>query len=233
MANNQGWIKLHRSITDSPEWRAEPFTRSQAWIDLLLLANHKTGHIRIRGILVTVERGQVGYSEETLAIRWRWSRGKVRRFLQHLIELSQISRNSVQQNPRVSSLITITNYELYQANDTTNDTTKSQQTVQEQECKNNKKKEYSFDSVEYELSSILLNKIIERLPSFKNPDLQKWSRDVDLMIRIDNRQPEEIQRVIEWSQANDFWKKNILSTSGLRKHFDKLQANIGEVSASW
>lgn len=148
MANNQGWIKLHRSITDSPEWRAEPFTRSQAWIDLLLLANHKTGHIRIRGILVTVERGQVGYSEETLAIRWRWSRGKVRRFLQHLIELSQISRNSVQQNPRVSSLITITNYELYQANDTTNGTTKSQQTVQEQECKN-KKNKYSDDFLSF------------------------------------------------------------------------------------
>ena len=66
---NSGWIKLHRQIMDTPEWLSEPFTKGQAWVDLLLLANHKTGFIRKRGILVAVERGQVGFSERVLADR--------------------------------------------------------------------------------------------------------------------------------------------------------------------
>lgn len=53
-----GWIKLHRTLTMHELWTAEPFTRGQAWVDLLLLANHRPGHIRKRGILVEVERGQ-------------------------------------------------------------------------------------------------------------------------------------------------------------------------------
>jgi hypothetical protein len=57
MENNTGWIKLHRIIMDHPDWLAEPFTRAQAWVDLLLLANHKVGHIRKRGILIEVQRG--------------------------------------------------------------------------------------------------------------------------------------------------------------------------------
>ena len=77
---------------DSPDWLAEPFTRGQAWVDLLLLANHKEGFIRRRGVLVAVERGQVGYSEEALAARWKWSKGKVRRFLSELARLSRVSR---------------------------------------------------------------------------------------------------------------------------------------------
>jgi len=108
---------------ETPEWLAEPFTRAQAWVDLLLLANHKRGHIRKRGILIEIQRGQVGFSEESLAARWKWSRGKVLRFLRQLIEKSQISRNPVHQNSKLSNLITITNYELYQSDSTTSGTT--------------------------------------------------------------------------------------------------------------
>lgn len=122
MENSDGWIKLHRSIMDTPEWLAEPFTRAQAWVDLLLLANHTTGYIRRRGILVAIDRGCVGYSEEQLADRWQWSRGKVRRFFSELMRLSRISHKisekTVQKNSTVSSLIYIINYDRYQLNGT-------------------------------------------------------------------------------------------------------------------
>lgn len=140
--NNQGWIKLHRQIMETPEWLAEPFTRGQAWVDLLLLANHKPGFIRRRGIMVMVERGQVGYSVESLAERWKWSKGKVLRFFQELIELERICRKTagtcenragrgisqekikkmIPKKTSVSSLIHIVNYELYQADNTENRT---------------------------------------------------------------------------------------------------------------
>ena len=80
-----GWIKIHRQLVESEVWLSEPFSRSQAWVDLICLANHKEGFIRTKkGTRVKVERGQVGYSQEALAKRWQWSRGKVRRYLSEL-----------------------------------------------------------------------------------------------------------------------------------------------------
>lgn len=147
MGSERGWIKLHRSVMEGPDWLAEPFTRAQAWIDLLLLANHSTGSVRRRGILVAVERGSVGYSEEALAARWRWSKGKVRRFLSELTKLSQISRRisekTVPKNTSVSSLIYIVNYDKYQGDGTEAGTENGPKTVLEQECKEGEEKKLS------------------------------------------------------------------------------------------
>ena len=105
-----GWIKLHRKMIENPGYFSETFCRNMAWIDLLLLANHETGYIRQRGVRVAVNRGQVGYSQESLASRWKWSRGKVIRFLAELTEDKQI----VQQKTNVTTLISIVNYNNYQ-----------------------------------------------------------------------------------------------------------------------
>ena len=43
------YIKLYRALATSPLWTKEPFTRGQAWADLLLLANYAPGHLRVRG----------------------------------------------------------------------------------------------------------------------------------------------------------------------------------------
>ena len=106
----EGWIKLHRKIMDNPLYLSEPFTRMQAWIDLLLLANHKEGFFYVRGNKVVVGRGQVGTSSRTLASRWQWSRGKVERFLKDLENDNQIEP----QKNNVITLISICNYDDYQ-----------------------------------------------------------------------------------------------------------------------
>jgi len=133
--NSGGWIKLHRKLADNELWLSEPFTRGQAWVDLLLLANHKTGIIRRRGIIIKVGRGQLAYSEESLAERWRWSKGKVRRFFSELAGQGMISRQvaeiivepktvlknqaeTVLKKISVNSLIYIENYNQYQGNGT-------------------------------------------------------------------------------------------------------------------
>ena len=84
MDDSSGWICLHRTLIEHELWNEEKFTRGQAWVDLLLLANHKPGAFRARGVSVKVDRGQVGKSEVSLAERWHWSRTKVRRFLSEL-----------------------------------------------------------------------------------------------------------------------------------------------------
>lgn len=115
-----GWIKLHRKIHESARYFSEPFCRNMAWVDLLLLANHDDNFFRCHGIRVDVKRGQCGQSMPNLAKRWKWSKGKVKRFLDELVGDSQI----VLQKTNVTTLITILNYESYQGDDTANGTAK-------------------------------------------------------------------------------------------------------------
>ena len=81
-----------------------------------MLANHSNGIFYKRGIRVEVNRGQLGYDIDTLAKRWKWSRGKVERWLSELEKSNQI----VRQKGNVTTIITIINYEEYQGGDKTN-----------------------------------------------------------------------------------------------------------------
>jgi hypothetical protein len=113
-----GWVKLHRSMFDNELWTAEPFTKGQAWIDLIGNANHKPAIIWIRGIEQPVQRGQLAWSELTMSKRWKWSRGKVRRYLAMLRDRGM----SVQQTNKLTTILTICKYEEYQTERTTDDT---------------------------------------------------------------------------------------------------------------
>jgi hypothetical protein len=99
-------------------------------VDLLILANHKEGIIRKRGIKIDLERGDIGFSEVELAERWKWSRGKVRRFLTECSTEKdpKITPKMVQQNKFVTSCYHVNNYELYQGDGTASSTANGQQT---------------------------------------------------------------------------------------------------------
>lgn len=106
----EGWVSIHRKIQNSPLWTAESFTRGQAWVDLILLASHKENHFIKRGIKVEVKRGQVGVSEKGLADRWKWSTGKVSRFLKYLEGEHQIEHLKT----NLTTIISILKYDEYQ-----------------------------------------------------------------------------------------------------------------------
>ncbi len=106
----EGWIKLHRQLLDNPLWSCEVFSRGQAWVDLLMLANFERSFFYKRGVKIEVDRGQVARSEVELADRWRWSRTKVRSFLNDLEKEQQI----IQQKTNITQIVEIINYEYYQ-----------------------------------------------------------------------------------------------------------------------
>lgn len=119
----EGWFKTHRKLLDSLLWLSEPFTRGQAWVDLIGLATHENQYFYVRGVKVELIRGQVGWSEPKLSERWKWSRTKLRRFLKDLEKEQQI----IQHKDNVTQVITIVNYEIYQE--------KEQQTIQQKNSK--------------------------------------------------------------------------------------------------
>lgn len=135
---NAGWIKLDRQVTDHWLWEDKPFSYAQAWVDLLLKANHKPAKMLIKNCLVELKRGDQARSERTLEKDWGWSRGKVRRFLVLLKNDHMIEQRAVP----VTSIITICNYDSFQGGSTTGstsvDTTGGPQAVHKQECKNEK-----------------------------------------------------------------------------------------------
>lgn len=110
-----GWISLYRKIVENPMYFEEPFTKIQAWIDLLIMAEYKSRDFHIRGNKIIVGRGQIAMSTENLSKRWRWSNCKVVRFLNRLENAQQIRR----QKSKLISLISIVNYDIYQTGELT------------------------------------------------------------------------------------------------------------------
>ena len=106
----QGWISIHRSLIDNYLWKSEPFTKGQAWVDLLLGASHTDHKLIIKGQLLSIKRGQSARSILTLTNDWKWSKGKVQRYLKLLESDSMI----VQQSGHLTTIITICNYNTFQ-----------------------------------------------------------------------------------------------------------------------
>ena len=114
MEEIKGWIALYRAIIDNEFlWNDKPFARGQAWIDLLLLANHKTKKILFDGRIKEVERGAMITSISKLATRWGWSRTKVSAFLRVLAEEDMLKLDIKQKY----TSIYITNYNKIQDGD--------------------------------------------------------------------------------------------------------------------
>ena len=105
-----GWILLYRSIRDSWIWEDKPFSFGQAWVDLILDANHEDKKVFIGGHLVLIKRGQKWTSLRTLSARWGWRQEKVLKFLRALEQDGMIVRKVT----RSGALLTIVNYGKFQ-----------------------------------------------------------------------------------------------------------------------
>lgn len=115
--SKQGYIKLHRQIQDCWIWidenEPERFTRGQAWIDLLLFANHREKKIRYNDGFKIIKRGQFLTSKRKLAERWMWNRRTVDRFFDLLVKDEMVSVEYTTKH----TLVTIINYDNYQSSE--------------------------------------------------------------------------------------------------------------------
>lgn len=89
----QGYIKLHRCLTNHWLWKEQPFNPAQAWVDLLLRASHTATTFPLGRQTVSVQRGQFISSPQKLADDWGWSRSAVRRFLDKLAHHQMVQVN--------------------------------------------------------------------------------------------------------------------------------------------
>ena len=108
-----GWIKISTDI--AKHWIWNDAERLKWWIDILFMASWKDNKQLVGKKLVSLRRGQLVASISFLCKRWGRSRSMVEPFLTLLHEEGMISKevgNNV-------SVITVMNYEKYQANNST------------------------------------------------------------------------------------------------------------------
>ena len=243
-----GWISLHRSMTKHWLWDAEEFSKAQAWIDLLLNANHKPATVMIKGKVYKLERGQQCRSMLTLSKQWKWSRGKVKRFIDALKIDSMIDIKT----DTNTSVITICNYTGFQDGETTDSTTHGttdgHQTDIGQGTNNNVNKDnnvnnlnvppvaqrskFKFNDDDYRFAEEMFKRVIVINPTAKQPNLDSWANTIRLMREIDNRTHKDMWAAFDWANRDSFWCSNVLSPDKLRKQFDKLQVKKNETNQS-
>lgn len=115
----EGYIKLSRKLLENALWNEKPFSRAQAWVDLLMLANWKDSKVMNGDEVQVIKRGTVARSQKWLADRWGWDRKKVARFLRVLESDEMVTVNGATNG----TTITIENYSKYQDEGSTDGTT--------------------------------------------------------------------------------------------------------------
>ncbi|HCZ8613757.1 TPA: DnaD domain-containing protein [Staphylococcus aureus] len=107
-----GWISIDRSIQNHWLFKEKrTFSKFEAWIYLLMEANHSEVKVPIGNQIVTVERGQRLTSILTLSDLFNWSRFKVKTFLDLLESDGMLEVKTTSKY----TLITIVNYDFYQS----------------------------------------------------------------------------------------------------------------------
>ena len=107
----EGCIRRDRKFQEHWIWkRNEPFDKRSAWLDRLLRANYKDTIINFEGKEIEVKKGSFITSEIKLSNKWKWSRKKVRTFLETLERDNMLTKESTTKYTTIS----IENWDLYQ-----------------------------------------------------------------------------------------------------------------------
>lgn len=186
----QGGIFLLRKLRANPLWQDKPFTKGQAWVDMLLQANHKDAEVFYKGEIYMVHRGQFIKTERDLAGDWGWSRSKVTRFLKLLKKCSMIVTKPAPKANR----ITILNYnELQQMR--TKKRTKREPNVNLNKNDKNDKKTYMSD---FDLFWGAYPRKVNKQNAFK-----AWQK-----CNSDKPAISDLLNIIENHKQSDAWKKD-------------------------
>ena len=155
---NNGWIKIHRSITE--HWlytEKRVYSRLEAWYDILLQVNYTDATVNIKGKLYHVKRGESLMSLDSWAARWNWEKSKVRRFL----NLLQSDNMIVINGDNITTRLTVCNYDSYQ-DERNADETQTQrkrhsndiQTTQDKEREEEKERKKNKNNTEIQFPSV-------------------------------------------------------------------------------
>jgi hypothetical protein len=107
---------------------------------------------------------------------------------------------------------------------------------QQPPTKKTKTKTKTIDPTARRLASGLADLIVANNPQhrlalgtedYRETTVAAWAIDIERLHRRGHVPHEQIEAVIVWSQADEFWRANILSGKKLREKYDQLAAKMG------
>ena len=198
MADNNGWIKLHRKLLDNPVVMKDS-DHLAVWIYLLLNASHTEYPVLFGGKKISLKAGQLITGRKSIASTLGISESKVRRIL----DLFEIDQQIDRQRSNKNSLVSILNWDKYQIFDqqidqqaTNNRPTSDQQPTTNKNNKNIKNikecKEIIYSDVP-ELNETIIA-FIDYRKSIKKP---MSDRAITLLLGKLNKMSNSVQEQIE------------------------------------
>jgi DNA replication protein DnaD len=240
----EGWIKLHRKIQETQLYpKNREFTKFEAWLDLLILVNHKDNEVLLGNELILCKRGESIRSIESYQKRWSWSRQQVRSFFCLLERQTQIHQKTTSK----TTIISICKYDTYQDEQPAQQPTDNQRITTNKNDKNEKNiKKYKNTLLSELTASDVEPKNVKYLEAaksffelFKNNlseagastvQIEKtkgtWVDDIRLIIEADKYTVDDLRTVWQFLKTDSFWKKNIQSAATLRAQMSKLKLQI-------
>lgn len=79
--DEKGVYAIARSLWDSDAFTNQKYTQREAWMWLIGAAVWKQTRLFVDGHRITLERGEFSFSVRFLAVKWKWAKSTVSRFL--------------------------------------------------------------------------------------------------------------------------------------------------------
>jgi len=80
-----------------------------------------------------------------------------------------------------------------------------------------------FSIEDMEMTNLLISLIQQNNQEWQmRGNKDDWAKHIEMLHRIDGRTYEQIETMIKWTQQDQFWSQNILSTAKLREKFNDL-----------
>lgn len=112
MVEDKGFIKLNRKFFDNHFWKEERiYSLAEAWIDLIQSARFEVApeKVIVKMKTITINRGELRASQRYLSQKWKWSLGKVNRFIQ----LLECENMILRRNEHSETIIKLLKYDVF------------------------------------------------------------------------------------------------------------------------
>lgn len=184
-----GFYRMARGWQDGALFGAEPFSKRDAWVWMIEEAAYVPRDIMVSGKLVKLQRGQFCHSLRFMARAWKWDEAKVRRFLSRAKTLMQIDAAS----DAGQTLVTICNYDKYQASQHANDAGGDAVATQQRrggDANENEGKEIRKEEEKITAGAVADYAFAGKVIRLKPADLASWKRSysaIDVEARLQSR----------------------------------------------
>jgi hypothetical protein len=241
----QGWIKLHRKIRSNEIFNDMNLFR--LWVICLTEASHKEHKQLVGKQMVDIQAGQfvtgrfhiselynkglsTNEKKNPLTV-WRW-----------MDKLQKFGFLNINSNNKFS-IATVVNWCYYQVDEQqiehqmNNKSTSDEQQMftnkngnngenDENGNKETPRRKFIYDDLHMKMAKYFVDCIRTFLPSFKQPNMDRWANDFRMLNLIDERNKDEIRVMIEFVTKHHFWHKNCMSPSAMREKWDRLQVEL-------